>query len=74
MLIVVQAQLATHINVAGVLKWLGRICYRGRKAASSKERLGFPDGYEFGIAVLPGYAKEKTAPHEPDCSKISFID
>jgi hypothetical protein len=33
--------------------------------------MGFPEGYEFGIAILVGAAKSGKAPHELDMGKVS---
>ncbi len=39
-----------------------------------KKRLGFPEGYEFGIAIAVGHSDDKKLPHEPDISKITVIE
>jgi len=38
-----------------------------------KNRIGFPEGYEFGLAVLVGYAAGEGKPHEPDMDKLRFM-
>ena len=47
--------------------------FAGNKNGYFKEKLGFPDGFECGMAVLLGYAKSISMPHKPDQSKISYI-
>jgi len=47
--------------------------FAGSKNEYFKKRLGFPDDYECGMAVLLGYAKSTSMPHEPNQSKISYI-
>ncbi|MDR2376752.1 MAG: nitroreductase family protein [Treponema sp.] len=42
-------------------------------AAHWKSRLGFPDGYEFGLAVAAGYAADTGKAHSIDLKKISYI-
>ncbi|AEF82786.1 nitroreductase family protein [Leadbettera azotonutricia] len=42
-------------------------------AAFWKARLGFPEGYEYGLAVAVGYAADQGKPHEIDSGKISYI-
>jgi len=49
--------------------------FAGDKGEEFKQRLGFPDGYEIGIAVLLGYAANPGGkPHEPDFGKITVIE
>jgi hypothetical protein len=43
-------------------------------SADLKKRLGFPEGFDFAIAVLTGFnAAEPGKPHEADLGKISWI-
>jgi nitroreductase len=42
-------------------------------AAYWKGKLGFPEGYEYGLAVAIGYAADEGKPHEIDLGKISYI-
>ena len=65
---------AKSFGIESLICGLAGLAFAGDKGPSIKKRLGFPEGYEFGIAVLLGYVKDKTAPHEPDYSKISFIE
>jgi nitroreductase len=41
-------------------------------AGKWKARLGFPEGYEYGLAVAVGYAADQGKPHEIDLGKISY--
>ena len=45
----------------------------GPKALQYRERLGFPDGYEFAIGVLVGGINSGKEPHEHDRSKVSYV-
>ena len=38
-----------------------------------KARIGFPPGYEYGLAVAVGYAADEGKPHDIDPAKISHI-
>ena len=47
----------------------------GDRGSEFKAKLGFPEGYEYGLAVMVGYgAAAPASPHEPDMAKISYID
>ena len=65
---------ATSLGIDNLICGISAFSFAGAKNSEFKRRLGFPDGYEIGIAVLLGYASEPGGkPHEPDTSKISFI-
>jgi nitroreductase len=38
-----------------------------------KGKLGFPEGYEYGLAVAVGCAADEGKPHEIDLGKLTFI-
>ena len=38
-----------------------------------KKRLGVPEGFEFGLAVLVGKAAAEFKQHEPDMTKVSYV-
>ena len=66
---------ATSLGIDNLICGFIAFSFTGDKNAGFKRRLGFPEGYGIGIAVLLGYAKEPGGkPHEPDLSKISFIE
>ena len=64
---------AESLGIGSVICGMAGMALSGPKGDYFKEKLGFPEGYEFGIAVLLGYAERETAPHAPDVAKISFI-
>ena len=64
---------ATSLGLASLHCGLARLAFEGNKAEEFKYRLAFPEGYEFGLAVLIGYANQPGTPHEPDLSKITYI-
>lgn len=64
---------AASLGIQSLICGMARMCFSEAKGASFTERLGFPEGYEFGIAVLLGHEKASGTPHTPDLSKISYI-
>ncbi len=65
---------ATSLGVDNVICGLAKTIFGNEKLAKEfSERLGFPEGYEFGCSVLLGYANTVKEPHEPDLDKITFI-
>lgn len=65
---------ATSLGLGNVICGMAVIPFSGPRGEDFKKRAGFAEGYEFGMAVLVGYAKTEKAPHEPDMTKIQFID
>ena len=64
---------ATSMGLDNVICGMARILFETEKAAYYKETL-IPEGYEFGVAILVGHgAVEGGTPHEPDLSKIRYI-
>lgn len=65
---------ATSLGVANVICGMTGFAFQDSDNAKMfKERLGFPEGYEFGCSVLLGYANTKKEPHDPDEEKISYV-
>ncbi len=64
---------AASLGIASVICGLAGLPFTGPNGCEFERRLGFPEGYKFGCAVLLGYAKTPKAPHEPDYRKISYI-
>ena len=66
---------ATALGVNSLICGLVVFSFSGEKGAAFKKQLGFPEGYEIGIAVLLGYAENPGGkPHEPDLDKITWIE
>jgi nitroreductase len=65
---------ATSVGVANCICGLAGLAFSAGKNGYFKGKLGFPEGYEFGLAVLLGYENEPGAPHAPDLSKISYVE
>ncbi|MDR1438784.1 MAG: nitroreductase family protein [Clostridiales bacterium] len=64
---------AAGIGAQSCICGLAGLAFSAGKRDSFARRIGFPEGYEFGIAVLLGREKSHGAPHAPDLSKISYI-
>jgi nitroreductase len=69
--------LAAHsVGLASVICGMAGVVLGGEKGEKNTfiQRLDLPEGYEFGMAVLVGYAKEGGGkPHVPDEGKISWV-
>ncbi len=65
---------ATSLGIDNVICGMTRLCLSEERADELKQRLGFPEGYDFGMSVLLGYAQEPGKPHEPDMGKVSFVE
>jgi hypothetical protein len=69
-----ESKVTTSLAIDNLICGLAAFAFAGVKGAQFKKRLGFPEGYEIGMAVLLGYAANPGGqPHELDLSKISFI-
>ena len=65
---------ATSLGLGSLICGMAGMPISGPKGDYFREKFAFPEGYEFGIAVLLGYPAKETAPHKPDSSKITFIN
>ena len=65
---------ATSLGVDNLHCGFVGMAFAGEKAAYFKQALQFPEGYECGMGVLLGYAKEASQPHEPNQEKITVIE
>ncbi|MDR1566524.1 MAG: nitroreductase family protein [Treponema sp.] len=65
---------AVSLGLAGIILGLPGAAFNDPDTAPYwKEKLGFPEGYEYGLAVAVGYAADESKPHEIDPEKLSFI-
>ena len=65
---------ASSLGLGNVICGMGKIPFMGKRGDEFKRRIGFEDGWEFGMAVLVGNASSPDGkPHDPDTSKIRFI-
>lgn len=65
---------AESLGLNTLICGLCRCAFMGAKAEAFRQRLRFPTGYDFGIAVLIGHSDNEGTPHQPDQSKIIFVD
>lgn len=65
---------ATSLGLDSVICGMASIPFNGSKGDTLKKKVGFLDGWEFGVAVLVGYGKSKNVPHTPDTSKIRYVE
>jgi len=66
--------LAAHaLGLGSVICGMAGIPLSGPRGDEFKERMQFPDGYSFGIAVLIGIANSGKEPHEHDMGKVTYI-
>ena len=66
---------ASSLRIDNLICGLAAFSFAGERGEEFKRRLGFPEKYDIGIAVLLGYAKNPGGkPHELDLSKITIIE
>lgn len=65
---------ASSLGLGNVICGMASIPFNGAKGNEFKQRADFGDDWQFGMAILVGHAEETKEPHEPDMSKIRFID
>lgn len=64
---------AASLGLNSVICGMARLAFAGGRAEEFRQRLGFPEGYEFGVSVLLGYERSPGTPHEADLAKISYV-
>jgi nitroreductase len=65
---------ASSLGLGNVICGMARFPFDSDMSADFKKRLGFPDGFEFAIAVLVGVSSAPGKPHEADTGKISWLE
>lgn len=66
--------LAAHsVGLASVICGLAACAFQSDRGPELAQRLGFPQGYEFGMAVLLGFATAPGTPHQPNPEKIRWL-
>jgi nitroreductase len=65
---------ATSLGLANIILGLPGVVFNDPDTAAYwKGKLGFPEGYEYGLSVAVGYAADEGKPHDIDLSKITYI-
>ena len=65
---------ATSLDLGSVICGMAALPFNGPKGDLYMKKLGFSDGWEFGVAVLVGYGTTENIPHTPDTSKIHYVE
>ena len=65
---------AASLGLGNVICGMAGVPLSGDKGEVYKKKIGFSEGWEYGMAVLVGYAKSPGGtPHAPDMTKIRYI-
>jgi len=64
---------AASLEVNTVIAAMTEMPFVSEKAAYFKEKVGWPEGYEFMIGLIAGYGDMKAAPHAIDEGKIKYV-
>jgi len=65
---------AESLGLGNVICGMAAIPFYGANGEAYRQKAGFSEGWEFGMTVLVGYAEKPGKPHEPDMSKIRFVE
>ena len=65
---------ATSLGFGNCICGLAKLPFESERASEFAERIGFGEGYEFGIALLVGKSDSKGTPHQIDLEKIAWVD
>lgn len=65
---------AVSLGLGSLICGLAKMPLGGEKAAQYREKLGIEDGWEIAITILTGYEVEPGTAHEPDMSKITYVN
>ncbi|MDR1669493.1 MAG: nitroreductase family protein [Oscillospiraceae bacterium] len=64
---------AQAMGLGNVICGMARLPLLGARGQEFSQKLGFPEGFVFGMAVLVGNTDEPGEPHELDWGKISYV-
>ena len=64
---------AASLGLDNVIVGMAAIPFNSPAGDEFKKRVGWPEGYEFGMGVCVGYGNTSKAPHEIDFSKVSYV-
>ncbi|MDR0751497.1 MAG: nitroreductase family protein [Christensenellaceae bacterium] len=65
---------ATSMGIDNCHCGFAAFCFAGTKGTEFKQKLQFFDGYECGLGVLLGYARESKKPHDLNLEKLTIIN
>ena len=64
---------ASSLDVANCIHAMSRVLFEGEAGEEMKQRLQFPEGFVFGVALLLGYPTDFGQAHAPALDKIIRI-
>ncbi len=64
---------AQAMGLGNVICGMARLPLLSARGKEFTQKLRFPDGYVFGMAVLVGNSKSGKAPHDLDWGKVSYV-
>ena len=66
--------IAAHsLGLGSCICGMARLIFDTAKAEQYKALFNFPEGYDFGIAVLVGHPEGEGTPHAPDMEKVTYL-
>jgi len=64
---------ATSMGLDNVIVAMAQIPFNGPQGAEFKDKIGWPEGFEFGMGVCVGYGNTTKPPHKIDLDKVQYI-
>ncbi|MCL1990207.1 MAG: nitroreductase [Defluviitaleaceae bacterium] len=64
---------AMSLGLGSVIAAMCATAFQGPKADEFKQKVNWPEGYEFGIGLLAGYPAMEKEPHEIDLAKVTYV-
>jgi len=64
---------AQSLGVGSCINAMASAVFQGAEGSELQKRLRFPDGFEFGIALLLGFPSDLGKAHEPALDKIIWL-
>jgi hypothetical protein len=65
---------ATSLGLGNVICGMASVPFNGPNGEIYKKKVGMNDEWKFGLSVLVGYESKPGKPHEPDISKIRYVE
>jgi len=64
---------ATSMGLDNVIVAMAAIPFNSPKGDDFKKRVGWPDGFEFGMGICVGYGNTTKEPHEINPDKVKYL-
>ncbi len=64
---------AASLGLGSCICGMARLSFASERADYFREKIGFPEGYDFAMSVLVGQGTVIQSPHKPDMAKVRFI-